>query len=229
MEKNILIVEDKEATLRMLEKLIREDVGGVAVFLARDYESALREAVLRNIDVFLIDIVLDTAVTDASGMRFAKRVREDENYLFTPIIFITGLEDPRLYAYKELHSFGYIEKPFAKENVVELVKDALRYQPRVREDENVYFPKDGILIAVKLSEIIYAEVQSHSLYITIKKFAVLTQRKGFIQCSRNTVINKRFIKNVDMVNRYISFKECKEQVGIGTVYKKKVYQELMDV
>ena len=120
MEKNILIVEDKEATLRMLEKLIREDVGGVAVFLARDYESALREAVLRNIDVFLIDIVLDTAVTDASGMRFAKRVREDENYLFTPIIFITGLEDPRLYAYKELHSFGYIEKPFAKENVVEL-------------------------------------------------------------------------------------------------------------
>ena len=77
MEKNILIVEDKEATLRMLEKLIREDVGGVAVFLARDYESALREAVLRNIDVFLIDIVLDTAVTDASGMRFAKRVRED--------------------------------------------------------------------------------------------------------------------------------------------------------
>ncbi len=241
MEKNILIVEDKEATLRMLEKLIREDVGGVAVFLARDYESALREAVLRNIDVFLIDIVLDTAVTDASGMRFAKRVREDENYLFTPIIFITGLEDPRLYAYKELHSFGYIEKPFAKENVVELVKDALRYQPRVREDENVYFPNDGILIAVKLSEIIYAEVQSHSLYIrllnerieiphmTIKKFAVLTQRKGFIQCSRNTVINKRFIKNVDMVNRYISFKECKEQVGIGTVYKKKVYQELMDV
>lgn len=37
------------------------------------------------------------------------------------------------------------------------------------------------------------------------------------------------VKNVDMVNRYISFKECKEQVGIGTVYKKKVYQELMDV
>ena len=33
MEKNILIVEDKEATLRMLEKLIKEDVGGVAVFL----------------------------------------------------------------------------------------------------------------------------------------------------------------------------------------------------
>ncbi len=241
MEKNILIVEDKEATLRMLEKLIKEDVGGVAVFLARDYESALREAFLRNIDVFLIDIVLDTAVTDASGMRFAKRVREDENYLFTPIIFITGLEDPRLYAYKELHSFGYIEKPFAKENVVELVKDALRYQPRIREDENVYFPKDGILIAVKLSEIIYAEVQSHSLYIrllnerieiphmTIKKFAALTQRKGFIQCSRNTIINKRFIKNVDMVNRYISFRECGEQVGIGTVYKKKVYQELMDV
>ena len=68
MEKNILIVEDKEATLRMLEKLIREDVGGVAVFLARDYESALREAVLRNIDVFLIDIVLDTAVTDRKSV-----------------------------------------------------------------------------------------------------------------------------------------------------------------
>lgn len=239
--KNILIIEDKEATLRMLEKLIKDYIGCVSVYLARNYEDALKETFLRTIDVFLIDIVLDAAAGDASGMRFAKQIRVNENYMFTPIIFITGLVDPELYAYRELHSFGYIEKPFSKEKVIELVKKALRYQAPVDRDERVYFPKDGILFAVRLSEIIYVEAQNHILYInlikermeiphiTIKKFADMTQGKGFMQCSRNTIVNKKFIENVDIVNRYISFREIDVQVGIGPTYKKKVYQELMNV
>ena len=45
----------------------------------------------------LLDIILDPRTSgDASGMKFADHIREVERYHFTPIIFITGLEDPSL-------------------------------------------------------------------------------------------------------------------------------------
>lgn len=240
--KNILIVEDNERTIRMLANAIMDNIGGVAVHLARDYETAVKEAFLRNIDVFVIDIILAPASAgDTSGIRFASLIRGNRNYLFTPMIFITALSDPELYTYRELHSFGYLEKPFSLPKALQLVKDALEYQSPVKEDDCIYLRKQGILFAVRIREIVYAEVQSHVLhirlqddvleipYMTIKKMMHLTQGRGFLQCSRNAIVNKKFIRNIDTINRYISLNGTEEVVEIGPAYKNKIFQEIANV
>ena len=90
-KKSILIVEDDKHSMKMLEKLIDElDVSTIchkASSVKQAYE-VLHENI---IDVFLIDIILDTSVQgDVSGMILAEEIRSIDRYKFTPIIFITS-------------------------------------------------------------------------------------------------------------------------------------------
>lgn len=73
--------------------------------------------------MFVVDIVLDIAMpNDASGIKFARDMRNLQQYKFTPIIFLTSLHDPEIYAYRELHCYGYVEKPFDPKEVEILFK-----------------------------------------------------------------------------------------------------------
>lgn len=79
-------------------------------------EDAYQTALEKNIDVFLVDIVLKPEkLDDMSGMIFAESIRQVEKYRFTPIIFLTALCDPEMHAYKEIHCYGYLSKPYNKE------------------------------------------------------------------------------------------------------------------
>ena len=112
--KNILIVEDNRKTLNALAQAISKIEKNIVVYQAETYEEACAVAFSKRIDVFVIDIILTTEKPgDVSGIRFADLARKHDRYMFTPIIFITALADPQLYAYKELRSFGYLEKPFS--------------------------------------------------------------------------------------------------------------------
>lgn len=100
--------------------------------------------------------ILDTKNTgDISGIKFAQQLRKYEDYLFAPIIFSTCLEDPKLYVYRDLHSFGYLEKPVKMKEVIKQVKDALRYPGNNKKDEQVYWSKDRILYSFEIDKIIY--------------------------------------------------------------------------
>lgn len=237
--KNILILEDKEKTLTALEQAVREISGHICVHKATTYEHACKIAFLHQIDVFILDIILTTKVPgDISGILFAEQVRKHENYLFTPIIFITALSDPKLHAYRRIHSFGYLEKPFSMHEAVELVEAALKYSPPVNQNQVVYMRKDGILIAVKINDIQYVTTNNHILdihlqneilkipYMTIKQFLKSAGKGRFIQCSRNTVVNKYGIHSIDMTNKYIRLSNG-IQLEIGISFCKKISQEIL--
>ena len=63
-------------------------------------------------------------------------------------------------------------------------------------------------------------------YITIKEFMSEADGFGFCQCSRSTVVNKNYIKSVDTINRYISFRGTDKIVEVGPVYRKKFVKEM---
>lgn len=239
--KNILIVEDNKKTLNALEQAISKIEKNIVVYKAETYEEACAVAFSKRIDVFVIDIILTTERPgDVSGIRFADLVRKHDRYMFTPIIFVTALTDPELYAYKELHSFGYLEKPFAMQQAVDLIEQALKYQTPQEENPIIYLRKEGILYAIHSRKILYAEVKNHVLilhmedeelempYITIKQFLKLMNQDLFLQCSRSTVVNKRHIKYIDIVNRYIGMDRDDVRIEIGPSFKRIVYQEFMD-
>lgn len=237
--KTVLIIEDNARSMEMLIRIVKDIDEDINVKCASDINMAYKLSIENLIDVFLIDIILDPSNQgDVSGVRFADNIRELKRYAYTPIIFVTSLEDPKLYAYSDLRCFQYIEKPYNVERVSRVVRDAL-HMPIMRENnQNVYFRKEGILYRKPVSEIVYIENTRRGRivhgtdgdmelpYKPCKEILEELQSDKFVQCSRYAVINKDFIERIDEVNRFIKLKGRKEQVEIGVVFKKRFMRDV---
>ena len=85
--KRILILEDNVKTLTSLEKMIREISPEIITFPVQTYEEACICAVKQQIDIFILDIILNTKQPgDTSGMAFAREMRNYKKYQLTPMI-----------------------------------------------------------------------------------------------------------------------------------------------
>lgn len=232
--RKILILEDNLAALEHLAGIISEVDMRSEVYSFVDIKNAYQCALERTIDLFLIDIILDTSHPgDVSGLKFAENIREVESYRFVPIIFITSLEDSRLYTYEKLHCYSFIEKPFDEEQVKQSVEQCLKFPENWKGRKTLFFRKEGIILAVEREDITYAECCEHIMriytrqgdvlkipYLTLKKLLEEIDSPDFIQCSRNTIINRKYIQNVDIPNRMIHLKSNCGMVEIGVMFKK---------
>ncbi len=235
----ILIIEDDQEQRDMLVKLVREVAGEVKIYTAGDVANAYKILMEKTIDVFLVDIILDLKKdSDLSGIRLVEKIRQIPKYMFTPVLFITSLEDTTGYAYKNLNCLGYVEKPFSPEQVKQLVKKALNFSTRRDSDATFCFRKEGILYPVKINEILYMESFNHTVNIHTLKGGVLTINNRTLKeineemdadcmmmCSRNTIVNKDYIQNADMQNRFITLKHTGEKIEIGRTFRKRILAE----
>lgn len=239
MGKNVLVVEDNVRSANLIKKIITSIDSSIKVYVAENSEAAYKYAMEKYIDVFILDIILDTKIQgDTSGIKFAKEMRSVEKYLFTPMIFMTSLEDPAMYAFRDLHCYGYLEKPFDTSKAEELIREALKYEISIKEDETIYFRKDKIIYPFKTSDIVFTCNNNHTMVVHHKNGTTLSipyktcsqllnevKSDCLMQCNRNTLVNKQYIKTVDLVNRYITLTN-QERVEIGGTYLKKVEREL---
>lgn len=239
MEKKILILEDNSKSAALVEQLIQECDNSAKVYIEKDLDRAYALVMQNTIQLFIIDVILDTARPgDASGIRFVKSVRDISRYKHTPVIFITALQDPEIYAYRELHCYGYIEKPFAVDQVKKLIKDALDYHAADQKDYTLHFRKDGVIYPISCCDVVYAQSTNHQIcfylangteftvnYKTCKQVLEEAEYDEFLQCNRGTIVNRKFIKNIDVANGLITL-ENDVQIDIGIRYKKKFIEAL---
>lgn len=230
--KRILIIEDHKNTLEWLAQIVKEVDGDNEIFAVDNVTDAYEYAMTEKIDLFLVDIILDAKqMSDASGMTFVRNIREVKRYAFTPIIFISALADPEFYAYRHLHCYGYIEKPFDVDYVKELVMKALEFRESASPEEKIYFRQEGTIYSLDKTEIVYAESINHIIYVhmsdgstnnirykTIKSFVKELDSPRMIQCSRSTIVNKEYIKNVDGANNIIQLKGGHGELDIGVTF-----------
>lgn len=240
MKKNVLILEDKEVIRIYLKQLVQETDSSVCVFTVGEIAQAYHLIMNRHIDLFLIDIILDTNdAGDTSGLKFVSQLRKIEQYFFTPVIFVTSLEDPALHSYSHLHCYGYIEKPFDPDEVKKLVSDALKFPCNQMEKKTLFFRKEGIYLAIEREKIVYAESINHVLhihttqkdvlkipYFTLRKLVEEADSADIFQCSRNAVVNKAYVSHVDITNRFIQFRDGLGKVEIGLTYKNRMKEIL---
>ena len=243
MSKNVLILEDNEKTLLFVKEAIENIYGNqIKVYTAVTYQEACFLAFSVHIDAFILDIILKSKENgDTSGMRFAQELRSNLRYTLTPIIFLTTLADPANEALHTFHCFDYLEKPFPPEKVAEVVGKALGYVDAESISESITMRKDGILYIIDPQEVLYVDVKQHILFIhmkhdtisipnrTLKQFLKAIHNGEFIQCSRNTAVNCKYIGNIDTVNRYIALKESPEIIDISMLYMKKILQGFHNV
>lgn len=239
MKKTVLIIEDDRDQLNMLKKLVLTVSESAEVYTADNASAAYQILLEKTIDVFLVDIILDTQKPgDTTGVRLVERFRAIPKYMFTPVIFVTSLEDPNMYCYKDLNCIGYIEKPFAPAMIIRLVEKALHYSTERGKEASLTFRKDGILYPIKVKDIIYLESLNHIMhihlekgstleipYLTCKQILAEADSESLVQCSRCTIINKDYVQSVDIVNRVIVFRDKLGRVDIGITYKKRMIAE----
>ena len=215
-DKQILIIEDNRRSMEKACALINQ-IDGVFIHKAENSEQAYRYALEYHIDLFIVDIILNTNVPgDVAGTKFVESIRKIEKYAFTPIIFTTSLEDANLYAYAQLHCYRYFEKPYDNEEFISVVKEALRFKTIKEESRYYNYKKEGIYYAVKVQDIVYLQNNKYNVFIhcadgTVVESPYKSSRHillelnsdRFLKCNKNTIVNVDFVANTDSINRYI--------------------------
>lgn len=239
--RTVLLIEDNEKSREMLAKIVKNVDESLLIKSAGNIEEAYAAAMEYDIDLFLVDIILNPKDSgDVSGIRFADNIRKIKRYQYTPIVMITSLEDPKLYAYSDIHCYSYIEKPYDADKVAGIIYEALNFPKQKVINDNIFFRKDGILYKRKISEIVYIENSRnkriiHSAgddlelpYKPCREILAELNSDKFIQCSRYAIVNKDYIESIDTVNRFIKLKGRDEQIEIGIILKKKFLGDLLD-
>ncbi len=240
MKRNILILEDKKTHRDTLYKIVSDLEQDVTIYAVPNVQQAYQIAMTNHIHLFLMEIILCPEYAgDVTGLRFAQEIRTVKKYQFTPIIFITSLEDPKLYSYSHLHCWNYIEKPFNPAKVRETVLEALNFPVYEDIERFAYFRKDGIIYAKKIKDIIYIENRLRKItiysrdaaleisYRTCKRIMEELNSELFVQCSRYVIVNRSYVEEIDFANRYLRLRHTDNLIEIGTVIKRKLKKELM--
>lgn len=234
MKQKVLIIEDKKPHMDALCKIINDLNEDIEIYCAYNGAEAYRIAMEQHIHLFLVDIILRVDKPgDVAGLWFVQEIRAVKKYSFAPVIFITSLEDPRLFSYSQLHCFGYIEKPFDEKQVQRCILQALECPVETDDERYVYFRKDGIVYSKYIKDIIYAECSRRRItiycvndklevpYKTSNEFMKELDSKLFIRCNRYVIINKKYIERVDYTNRYVKLKYVENPIDIGIKMKNK--------
>lgn len=241
MQKRVLIVEDDQTCRKRLANLIREVDGNALIWEACDSAGAYKCALEHTIDVFIVGIILEPRLrTDMSGLDFIRNIRKFNKYLFTPVIIITSVEDPTNYAFRELHCFDYIEKPYNPEHVRDTLRKALRYTTGDCESKMLYLRNRRVLYPIKCENIVYIQIISRTMYIYMldgRHYTSLYRTCGqlleemdciyLFQCARGTIVNINHIKSVDITSRYITL-VTGDMVDIGITFIHKVKKIIAD-
>lgn len=239
--KRILILEDNDDAREHMGKIVREVCGERDIILScSDVQDAYQYAARSYIDLFIVDIMLKTgAVNDVSGLTFVEHMRENLYYMFTPVIFVTALQDLNRYTIDRLRCHTFIEKPFDDQGVKNMVAEALLFPGKRPCRQYFSFKQDGIIVQVASNEFVYAEVIRHHIflhksngdvdtisYMSLHRLLEEIGNDDIFQCSRHMIVNRAYIANADMVNRVIKLKDNLGSVEIGVTYKNEVRQIL---
>ena len=237
----ILILEDSKDSLKaitaMVEK-VSDRVCAVPVESLEEARAALRQA-QQPFQAFLLDINLDKENRDdISGITFAKEIRTKREYAFTPVVMITSLANMELAAYREIHCYQYLVKPYNEQDVAKLIGKLLFIsQQGETRDAFVVVKKEGINYKLFCKDIMYikaiprcvnfvlAKEELKVLYLSIRQLLPKLPDEKFLQIHRMCVVNQDYIDYMDIVNGLISMKNG-SRLEIGVTYKNEIKKKL---
>lgn len=235
----ILILEDEAESRKALEKIVRDISGEITVDAAADLAQArllLGSAV--SFDLFLLDVNLEPEKPgDISGLRFAKEIRDRREYEFTPLVMITSVAEMEMEAYRKLHCYQYIVKPYVKAEVEEVVRKVL-FHLRAENRPSIMVKRNGINYKIFCDEIMFCraiprgvcfflkEEQIEVPYLSIHKLLEKLPKEMFFQCHRTFVVNRNAVKYYDLVNQVIQVEGSSEWIDIGVTFKPEVRRML---
>lgn len=216
---NILILEDNCIQLKTLSDIIKQSGDMYQVYETTNTVEALKIAQQEMIDLFYLDINL----INESGLKFALQIRKIESYRLTWIIFVTIYKEYMLSAFKKIHCYDYILKPYNNEDIQRMTRRLLsdsREQITVTEIRKKFIiaPIKNIQVKIFVSEIIFVEVFIrtsiiHTIngsftvdYLSLKKLNSMINDRNILQSHRSYLVNIKYINKIEKTNNKTSYK-----------------------
>lgn len=236
---NILIIEDDCIQLKALSSIIKQLGGMYRVFEASCTEEALRIAREEIIDLFYIDINLE----NESGLKIALEIRKNESYKLTWIIFVTVYKEYMLSAFKKIHCYDYILKPYNSEKIrrtTRLLLSEGKAQAAATEvrEKHIIVQIKNIHVKIFVNEIIFIEVFIrtsiiHTIngsftidYSSLKKLHSMINDEGILQSHRSYLVNIKYINKIektkDKTSYKIHFYNTDKIALLGNIYRKSI-------
>lgn len=228
----VLILEDNERTRKALAKIVKSCARDIEIFDFGKRADAYLCALEKEINLFLVDIVLEPArKNDNSGIVFADSLREHVKYRLTPIIFITVLSGLEPQLLKRVHCYDYIEKPIGDGEIVRRrisdVIEGIEFGGKRKQREYIPLRHDGIGYMVYVDEVIYFVSRRGTLYIytvdetitipylSAKSFLHKIHDTLFLVPTYGTAVNPNYIDHIDFRNREVYLKGTEDVLAIG--------------
>lgn len=242
--KNILIVEDERLQRKNLRNILMEAYRDLNIYEAEDKKGALEICGRISIDVFFIDISLKKS----SGLEFALEMREIPGYELTWVIFLTTHIEYITQAFKQVHCYDYILKPYNKEEVIEMTRKLIFNIPRAeipwKDRKSIVLElKSGISVKIYIDEIIFIETSLRTSYIhtvngiytatnlSLKRILELTNSKNIMQCHKSFAVNLDFIRKIENVNSKLAeiyFENYDKKALLGYKFKNEVLEKFAE-
>jgi two-component system response regulator LytT len=231
----------------ILKKMIESAYEFVDIYEADSKTTALDIIENNDINMFLIDISL----RESSGLDLAMKIRNIDKYQFSQIIFLTTHMEYITQAFKQIHCYDYIIKPYNQEDVQAMLNKIILYEnnnlnnknDNLKEDEDreiVITLKSGIYIGIKIDDILFIEVKGkncevntiNGIYIannmSLKKIMCLIDCEYIIQSHRSFAINRNYICKIEKLDVKLSivyFDKHPKTALLGYKFKDNVISE----
>ncbi|MEL7074672.1 MAG: hybrid sensor histidine kinase/response regulator [Cyanobacteria bacterium J06648_1] len=126
----ILAVDDIPDNLLLVQLALEEE--GHHVVLADNGETALRKIKQTPPNLILLDVMMP----GMDGYEVTKRIREDKNIPFIPILLVTAREESSLVQGLDAGADEFVRKPFQIEELQARVRSMLRFKETIDQREN---------------------------------------------------------------------------------------------
>jgi DNA-binding LytR/AlgR family response regulator len=232
----ILILEDEVVQANAIKRIINELSPKIEVLKSTNVRDAKKIISNTKLDLFFLDIRL----SDGSGVELAKEIRKNDLHKFSPIVFISGMPNLELMAFRETSCYKFIKKPVTIEELKKQIKGILFTKDKelvMKNKDKIYLEFKGFKRCLRLNEVIAIECAQRRIHISTingeidyKKMTLNEFSKDlnddFIQVHQSFLINKFYIKNIDTTNNIIFLKCLKKEIPIGKTYKWKLSEIL---
>ncbi len=222
----ILIVEDDLALAEGLAAIIKEINPKIESTVTGYAREALKHAASNDYGAFLLDIQL----LDGSGFDLAKQLRNMEQYKLTPLVFITAIPTRELLAFKEVHCYDYIIKPFSAEEVRGILETIIRYGIKAESKPVLRLKQKDYTYLIEQADVIFIEAANRRIHITTRKEKIKLAgytleglaaelSEDFIRCHRSFIVNSKYIEKIDKSAQSIFLRGLVNPIPVGRKFK----------
>ena len=236
----IVLLEDNISCRKQLHEIALKINPTLEFFETGRASEAYEYAIENKISAFFLDI----QVEDYSGIELAKQLRQIKKYQFTPIIFITAMPTKEMEAFRHIHCYDYILKPYSEEAVIDVFQRILvdyMSEKNMDEEKKLALKFTNFTQLIDMKDIVYVEYLNRRIVIItenetieylrmpLKKFKPLLDDERFLQVHQSIIVNLNFVEKIVFDLKKIRFNSIKHEVPIGRSFLKEVRGKFDDI